>query len=45
LREFRGAHSHLPWTGRRLLQTPIVTTRRPHFDHLIACAIWRWRVS
>jgi hypothetical protein len=44
-REWRAAHCCLPWNGRRPLQTPIVTTRRPWFDHLIACAIWRWRVS
>jgi hypothetical protein len=33
----------LPLNGRRPLRTPIVTTRRPWFYHLIACAIWRWR--
>jgi hypothetical protein len=43
-RECRTAHCHLPWNGRRLLWTPIVTTSRSWFDHLIACAIWRWRV-
>jgi hypothetical protein len=35
----------LPWNGRRPLRTPTVSTRRPWFDHLIACAIWRWHAS
>jgi hypothetical protein len=44
-RECRAAHCRLPWNGRRPLRTPIVTTQRPWLDHLVACAIWRWRVS
>jgi hypothetical protein len=44
-RECRAAHCRLPWNGRRPLRKPIVTTRNPWFDHLIAYAIWRWRVS
>jgi hypothetical protein len=37
-------HSHLPWNGRRPLHTPIITTRCPWFDHLIACVLWWWHV-
>jgi hypothetical protein len=44
-RECRTEHCRLSWNGRRPLQTPIVTMRRPWFDDLIACAVWRWRVS
>jgi hypothetical protein len=44
-RECRAAHCRLPWNGRRPLRTPTVTMRRPRFDHMIACAIWRWRLS
>jgi hypothetical protein len=43
--ECRAAHCRLPWNGRRPLRLPTVATRRPWFDHLIACVIWRWRAS
>jgi hypothetical protein len=33
LRACREAHCSLPWTGRKLLRTPFVTTRRPWSDH------------
>jgi hypothetical protein len=44
-REYHVVHSRLPWNGWRLLWIPNVTTRRPWFDHLIACTIWQWRGS
>jgi hypothetical protein len=43
--ECRAAPSRLPWNWCSPPGTPTVTTMRPWFDHLIACANWRWRVS
>jgi hypothetical protein len=31
LREWREAHCHLPWNGRRALRIPVLTTRLPCF--------------
>jgi hypothetical protein len=33
-------HGYMPWNRWRPLQTPVVITRHPCFDHLIACNIW-----
>jgi hypothetical protein len=45
LREFHAVHCHLPWNGGRPLLTPIVTVRRPWFNHLIAFAISEFHAS
>jgi hypothetical protein len=44
-RVYHAAHCRLPWNGWRSLRKPIVITRRPLYDYLMSCAIWRWRTS
>jgi hypothetical protein len=41
-REYLAAHFRLSWEGKRPVRTPIVTTRRLWFYHLISCTIWLW---
>jgi hypothetical protein len=43
--ECHSAHCRLPWNGRRPFRKRTGTMRRPWFDHLTACAIWRWLLS
>jgi hypothetical protein len=44
LRQCCMAHCYLPWNGWSPLWTPIVTTKCPWFDHLIAFTIWWWHI-
>jgi hypothetical protein len=44
-RECCASHRRLPRNGRSPLRTPILTSRRRWFYHLIVCLIWHWCVS
>jgi hypothetical protein len=37
------AHWCLPWNRWQPLRKPTAITREPLNDHLMSCAIWRWR--
>ena len=37
------AHWCLPWNRRRPLRKSTAITKQPLNDHLMSCAIWRWR--